>query len=281
VSTEHLPTCPDRLLVQVINLDRSPDRLQRIAGRLKALGMTWERLAASDGRLLDLNDPALVDHAEFGRRHGKHPLAGELGCYLSHVRAIRRLLESKADVSLILEDDAQLLDSLPGVVSGLMQCCADWDLVKLSGVHRGHPKRLRSLGDQHDLVVMLTRCTTSGAYMINRHAAQILADRLLPMRIPFDHEFDRGWHWGLKVRYAKPYPVEHDQTVASTINVACAIPAVTPAAPATPSGPSLPHARSATNARFHWSRRLPAFGWRTRNEWARLRYGLKVWLKRA
>jgi glycosyl transferase family 25 len=246
---------PPRLLVLVINLDRSTDRLQRIGKRLDALGLSWERLPASDGRQLDMNDPALIDREEFGRRHGKRPLPGELGCYLSHVRALRRLMASDAEFGLVLEDDGRLQDSLPGIVNQLMQASTDWDLVKFSGVHHGHPRALRAIDAQHDLVVMLTKCTVSSGYLIKRKAAGVLAQGLLPMRIPFDHEFDRGWHWGLKVRYVRPYPILHDDTVASTIS----------------------RADSKDNPRFHWTRRLPAFGWRALNEWARLRYGLSAW----
>ncbi|MFZ9406517.1 MAG: glycosyltransferase family 25 protein [Burkholderiaceae bacterium] len=247
---------PGSLLIQVINLDRSPDRLKRIGGRLDELGLVWERMPALDGNQLDLHDPALIDRAEFARRHGKLPLPGELGCYLSHVRAVRRVMSSNARFGLILEDDAVLGDSLPGVLAGLMHSDSDWDVVKFSGVHRGHPKRLRALDAHHDLVVMLTKCTASSGYMINRQAALVLGEGLLPMRIPFDHEFDRGWHWNLRVRYVRPYPIRHDQVVLSTIN-------------------DEEHGRG---TKFHWSRRLPAFGWRARNEWSRLSYGLKAWL---
>lgn len=246
-----------RLLVLVINLDRSPDRLKRIGERLDSLGLAWERLPASDGRLLDTHDTALLDRTEFGRRHGKHPLPGELGCYLSHVRAMRRVSESGAEFGLILEDDVQLGPTLPAVIASLQGCAQDWDLVKLSGIHHGNPRPVRRLDRQHDLVVMLTRCTTSGAYFINRRCADHMGRHMLPMCIPFDHEFDRGWRWGVKVRYVQPYPVLHDQQTASTINES-----------------PTPNRR---NTRFHWSRRLPAFGWRARNEIARLIYGLHAW----
>lgn len=249
---------PVRLLVLVINLDRSPDRLQRIGDRLDALGLAWERLPASDGQLLNMDDPDLLDRAEFGRRHGKHPMPGELGCYLSHVRAMRRVVEAGAEFGLILEDDALLDSRLPEVVRGLLEHTSAWDIVKLTGVHHGHPRRIRALDARHDLVVMLTKCTATSAYMINRKTAELMADPLLPMRIPFDHEFDRGWYWGVKVRYVRPYPVLHDQRVASTINDGGA-------------------ASLKVNTRFHWRRRLPAFGWRARNEVARLVYGLRAW----
>ena len=75
---------------------------------------------------------------------------------------------------------------------------------------------------------------------------------LLPMSLPYDHVFDQGWHFGLKVRLVTPTPCGHDEQIASTI--------VAPPSAA---------------RKFHWARRLPAFAWRLRNELRRLVYGLQ------
>lgn len=242
-------------LTLVINLDRAPDRMTRLAKRLLELDLCWERVPGVDGQAIEWASPNHLDLDAFHRRHGKSPLSGEVGCYLSHVKAIGAFLSSSARFVLILEDDVQLNEDLPIVLNGLQDCPQDWDLVKLSGVHRGTPVKLQSLTDGHDLVVMLSKCTGASAYVLNRRAAQTLASALLPMRIPFDHEFDRAWHWGLKTRSVLPYPCHHDQLVESTINYA-----------------------DRPRRRFAWYRRLPAYTWRMRNAWCQLIYGLQQWL---
>ena len=117
----------DRLRTWVINLDRAPDRLARISGRLEELGLSWARLPAVDARAMTPEQRAALDEPAFCRKHGMTPLLGELGCYLSHVQAMRLFLASEAEFALVLEDDVLLHDSLPAVLRGLMAHPQRWD----------------------------------------------------------------------------------------------------------------------------------------------------------
>lgn len=242
------------ILTLVINLDRAPDRMRRISEQLQQLGLHWQRVVGMDGNTFDWTSPKHLDRQEFCRRHGKLPLSGEVGCYLSHVKAIRAFLSSTAQWGLILEDDVQLNPSLPQVLNRLKDSQERWDLVKLSGVHRGTPLKMEAVDDAHDLVVMLSKCTGASAYLLNRKAAGVFAAGLLPVRIPFDHEFDRAWHWGLKTRSVLPFPCHHDQVIESTINYA-----------------------DRPRRRFPWYRRFSAYAWRIQNAWNQLAYGLGQW----
>jgi glycosyl transferase, family 25 len=133
-------------------------------------------------------------------------------------------------------------------------------MVKLSGVHSGTPVKVLHIAPGHDLAVMLSRCTGSSAYLINRPAAQAYVAGLLPMSLPYDHVFDQGWRFKLKVRMVTPLPCGHDDQIASTIM----------AMPGAPGSCAVPR-------KFHWARRWPAHLYRLGNEWSRLRYGLKSW----
>ncbi|PUE09486.1 hypothetical protein B9Z51_11550 [Limnohabitans sp. T6-5] len=246
----------EKFLILVINLDRAPQRLEKIKLQLDRLGLPWERLLASDGQQLDMADPSLFDNKTFAIRHGKTALAGEIGCYLSHARALERLLSSEAQYAVILEDDVLLQDDLPDVLIALDKRSLDWDMVKLSGIHRGHPLSLGKLTDQHELTVMMSRYTGASAYIVNKRAAQIYVQGLLPMRIPYDHEFDRGWHWALKIRAVLPTPCVHDQVVQSTIE-----------SPAN------------NRLKFVWYKRLPTLGWRIGNDCRRCIYAMKAWFR--
>ena len=240
----------DELHTWVINLDRAPERLQRIAGQLQRCGLAWTRLSAVDGRTLDDAQRGALDVPAYRRRHGMDPVSGELGCYLSHLAAMRAFLDSSSRFALVLEDDALLTADLPAVLQALLAHAARWDMVKLSAVHSGTPQPVLALRPGHDLSVMLSRCTGASAYLVNRHAAAAYLEKLLPMSLPWDHVFDQGWRLGLKVRRVVPAPCVHDAQIATTIP--------------TP-GPS---------RKFAWPRRLPAFGYRLSNEWRRLLYGL-------
>lgn len=243
----------------VINLDRAPERLARVSAQLQHLRLPFTRLSAVDARSLTPEQRGALDEAAYRRKHGMAPLAGELGCYLSHVQAMQHFLASPAAFALVLEDDVLLHDSLPAVLHGLMQHADRWDVVKLSAVHSGTPQPVLEVAPGHQLAVMLSRCTGSSAYVMNRRAAQAYLQQpggLLPMSLPYDHVFDQGWRFGLKFRLVTPTPCGHDETIASTI--------------VAPPGPS---------RKFHWTRRLPAHLYRLGNEWQRLVYGLTQTLR--
>jgi glycosyl transferase family 25 len=248
----------DGLQTWVINLDRAPERLARISAQLQALGLPYTRLPAVDARALKPEQKAALDEPAYRRKHGMSPVLGELGCYLSHVEAMRLFLATDAASALILEDDVLLKDSLPAVLQGLMANPGRWDMVKLSAVHSGTPVEVLQLSPglapQHHLAVMLSRCTGSSAYLVNRRAAQAYLREpggLLPMQLPYDHVFDQGWRFGLKVRLVTPTPCGHDSEIASTI--------------VAPPGDS---------RKFHWTQRWPTYAYRLRNELRRLGYGL-------
>ncbi len=253
----------DGLQTWVINLDRAPDRLARISAQLSRLGLPFTRLPAVDARQLTTEQTACLDDAAFRRQHGMPPLLGELGCYLSHVEVMRAFLASDAHVALVLEDDVQLHDTLPAVLQGLMSHPTRWDMVKLSAVHRGTPQPVLEVAPGHQLAVMLSRVTGSSAYLINRKAAESYlhpTTGLLPMQLPYDHAYDKGWHFGLKVRLVTPTPCGHDDQVASTIG-----------APG----------QGAPRRKFHWTKRLSTYRYRLGNELRRLVYGLgSTWRER-
>jgi glycosyl transferase family 25 len=246
----------DRLQIWVINLDRAPQRLERIAAQLQRLQLPYVRLSAVDAQALTPAQRAELDEAAYRRLHGMNPVLGELGCFLSHVEVARRFLAGSAEVALVLEDDALIHDTLPAVLQGLLANPRRWDMVKLSAVHSGTPVPVLTVSQGHALAVMLSRCRGSSAYLMNRRAAELYATGLLPMRLPYDHVFDLGWRYGLKVRMVTPTPCTHDDTIATTIG----------AAP----GPS---------RKFHWTQRLAAHRYRVGVEVRRVAHGLMQLLR--
>ena len=82
------------ILIQVINLERRPDRLARISAELQRAGLSFETQIAVDGHL-ETHDPKFISK-------------GAIGCWKSHVNSMRRIVEAKVLFGLILEDDATL-----------------------------------------------------------------------------------------------------------------------------------------------------------------------------
>lgn len=212
-----LDATPEGVRIYVINLDRSPQRLQDITIQLSKFGLQFHRITAVDGKLATPAQRALLDEKTYQHRHGKTPLPGELGCYLSHTEAIAEFLQSQYQFAVILEDDAILESGFLSVLRYLSGHADQWDMVKLSGVHSGTPVPIHRVDEQYRLSVMFSKCTGSSAYAINRKAAQAYNNGLLPMTLPYDHEFDKGWAYGIKVRAVTPFVVTHNEQAPTTI----------------------------------------------------------------
>ena len=244
------------LQTYVINLDRSKDRLDAITRQLGEIGLPFSRIPAVDGKQASPEQMACIDEQSYQRKHGKPSLPGELGCYLSHVKAIQTFLYSDAPFALILEDDAIFGEGFVDAVHELMRHPKKWDMVKLSGVHSGTPVAVLTLNSKYDLAVMFSKCTCSSAYLINRKAAQAYSEKLLPMTLPYDHEFDLGWKYQIQVRAVSPFPVIHNEAVATTIV-----------------GGSVP------NLKFRGCKRWPTHLYRLRTEFSRFTYAVFNYLR--
>jgi len=193
-------------LIYVINLDRDAERLASIRANLGGLGLSFERLPAVIGKEVP-GWEKLVDLPAYAWRNRMDtPRAGEVGCYLSHLKAMETFLLTEAPWCVILEDDVEVLPACADVLRSLAEK-NDWDLVKLFNFHSGMPVKKRELVGGHHLVVHLTRTTSSAAYVVNRRAAETLLKSMRPISEQVDHALDRPWETGLRTRGIRPMPI--------------------------------------------------------------------------
>lgn len=212
------PDPADHYAFMVINLDRSHDRLASVRRGFAELGFSLQRIQGIDARHEDTSRLSFNRRA-FTIAHGRsvvHP--GEIGCYFSHLKALRSFLDTDKDFGLILEDDvipqAWLADSL----STLIDWHAEWDIVPLFHFHRGGPVAL--LRNSHvALTVFFGPISSAAAYVVNRRAAEVLVAKLSTMNACFDHALFASWHHGLRIRGVTPMPIRlSSEAEASTIN---------------------------------------------------------------
>lgn len=211
---------PRDLVIYLINLERSAERLAHMTAQLNNIGLAFERIQAVDGFELRLDvgdaDDLSIDFDYWRKYHHRDMLASEIGCYLSHLCALKTFLASPNKIALILEDDAELS---PGFIEILRSITAnaDWDLVKLLASHPGIQIPRAQLAKGAFLVSYVTRTARATAYLVTRDAADRLLSQLYPIRLPYDHVFDRNFEHGLKVRGVNPMPVSTGK-MKSTIN---------------------------------------------------------------
>lgn len=233
------------LLVLVINLDRSPERLARMTERLSQLPLTWERLPAIDGALIPVIRAEEVDEEKYKRQHGKPLARAEIGCYLSHVQAMRQFLRTDKKYLLLFEDDASPEPDFMRVIEQLLEVPEQWDVVKLSGFHNPYVIHSNHLINGYVFGVPTTRHCNTAAVLYNRKAAQQFIECMLPMSLPFDHALEQPWLYDVKLRVVKPSPVQAGDGAESTIV-------------------------GTKTQKFKWYRRLGTYGFRIKNELQRL-----------
>jgi glycosyl transferase family 25 len=171
------------MLTYVINLDRQPARMARMAEQLA--GVAFERVPAVEGR--ELPGPE--------RRLGEVPRTPEeitryeLAVTLSHKEAWRRFLESGAAWCCVLEDDVCLSPDFPEFMQGTDWLPGDASIVKIEMC--GQRKRL--LGEKkavfmgRALMPLLSTHLGAAGYIIGRAAAKAILGRIAVVSRPIDH----------------------------------------------------------------------------------------------
>lgn len=132
-----------------INLDRRPDRWERVCERFAAAGISAvARFPALDGNALT-PPPGWTDEP------------GAYGCLRSHLAVVEEARRRKAPSVLIFEDDA-VLDPEFAVKFPLYarQLPADWDMVLLGGIHGAQPVVVS------DNVVRISHALSTFAYAL-------------------------------------------------------------------------------------------------------------------
>jgi GR25 family glycosyltransferase involved in LPS biosynthesis len=113
--------------VVVINLDRRPDRMEKLGPQLDELGIKYERFSA-------------VDAKELG-------IEGYIAGTMSHVAVWKKYKGQKV---LVLEDDALFCDDFNEKFAEVMQTLPqDWDIFYLGVLLPKHTGRVDSINNKH------------------------------------------------------------------------------------------------------------------------------------
>jgi len=195
----------------VINLDRSTDRWERFTHSFSGLDLNMIRISAVDGKTIEF------PHVEYSEKlyrlyHGKKTHPNEVGCFFSHMKALRTFLASNSEHALICEDDISAKPELVEVLHEALRYRRSWDILRLNGLHAPFQVPVVSLVKGCQLTIPITWFGGAGSYMVNRKAAERLLKHLVPMRVPYDHALDQNWLMGLTAAMIKPYPIVLNET---------------------------------------------------------------------
>ena len=182
------------LPVYLINIDRATDRLAEIQRQSDEFGITIERVNGVDGSLLSPEQWVDVDHARFQRRHGRIILAGEYGCYRSHLLALRQFLAGGSQSAIIIEDDIALDANFLTRAVAAQEAAPKAEVIKLVN-HRWGGFRATSRSHKGDVI---GRCLfgpqgSTACYLVTRRGAEKIVKSLAVMSLPWDVAIERGW----------------------------------------------------------------------------------------
>lgn len=195
------------LPVLVINLDREPQRLERMQTRLDTLGIPFNRLPATDGNHLGEVDRNLYYSESLNRRRYHRPLsAAEIGCYISHLRAWQWLLDHGHERAVILEDDVVFGEDFRTAIDLLPRLPQPWDVVKL-GAFRPKPILHSFSFGPFTLHQYVKPPVSTFAQAVSRSGAEKLLHARIPFGRPVDIDLQHVWETDLVVCGLEPYPV--------------------------------------------------------------------------
>ncbi|MEX1668160.1 glycosyltransferase family 25 protein [Zhongshania guokunii] len=201
----------------VISLEPDTADVRDLLRKLAALGFKPQLFAAVDGRsaMPVLRAGESVDQASSLLRRRAILSNAEVGCFLSHARAIREAYAKGAQHLLLLEDDVEIRDGLAEVAEAILALPAEAEMVRLMGLKRRRRKVVASIAERWQLVRPLRGwCGTQG-YIINRSGMEKFIRHASCMSQPIDGFYDCYWETGIRCYGIEPHVIAERQRPSS------------------------------------------------------------------
>jgi GR25 family glycosyltransferase involved in LPS biosynthesis len=182
------------------------------------LGMPWQFVQG-----YTRSDPALRELYSPTKNFllSKRPLTEtEIAIYAGHRKIWREIENGDEDTVIVMEDDAQIVDSaaIVAAVADAASHQAAWDIVKFFDFH---PKPVARSVQWAGTRLVVHKTVASGAvcYMIKREAAARLLTRPRIFRA-IDEDLSHPWEFGLSIWSVEPNPVaEVSDTLGGSIRL--------------------------------------------------------------
>lgn len=241
------------LAIWLINLPKDQGRREAMTRQLDGLGLAYTIFDAVDGRVEQERLLAAADPDAYERNMGSTLLPGKLGVYASHLAVWEALVASDRKIALILEDDVVFHEDFPEAIEAALRAEAHWDLIRFNCVRAKLPTTQGTLGP-YRLNAYVGPFTGNAAYLIKRDVAKRLLPGLRPQTRALDHELNRFFVHGYRLRGLEPFASHPDDEGVSTIT-----------------GASFHKVR-----KFPWYQRLPHYRLKAANYFRRFLYLLRT-----
>lgn len=114
-----------------VNLESAADRRERLLRQARAAGIGLRLVTAYAGKDLSEGDKAGYDRARRLQEFSRDLTPNEIGCVLSHLKALREFVETGAPYAVIMEDDVVFSPEMKEGIDYIVHRTAGWQVLKL------------------------------------------------------------------------------------------------------------------------------------------------------
>jgi glycosyl transferase, family 25 len=192
----------------ILHLDRAISRGPNVRSLIASMPIESEVIPAVDGARLTRQElDQVYERRRFRPRYPFELTTTEIGVFLSHRAAWRRIVDDALDFAFIFEDDAQIdANALAALLEFIIVERRTWDYVLLPAkpIRNGTPVARRG---GFALMRPDAPPLRAIAQVVSLAAAKRLLDRTLPFDRPIDTLMQMTWVTGQPVLVASPSPV--------------------------------------------------------------------------
>lgn len=192
----------------VITLNPDKPAVQKLLTELAAQGVSAQTVPGVDGRsgMPALQADERLASATTRWRHLCELNGSEVGCYLAHLRALKRAQESGLNRVCLLEDDVELEPDFARVLAELEQLPDEVEMIRLMGLKIRKRKVVKMLSDDvHQLVRPERGCLGTQGYLINHIGMRKVLDHGHNIFEPIDKLYDHFWEYDLRLYSVEPH----------------------------------------------------------------------------
>ena len=197
--------------IYVLSLPDDAHRRTRLEASLAPYQLSYRWIEGVDARSWTAQQMQNhLDQKQVEQNMWHEPIPGSIGCYLSHLKAYKALLDSDDEAAIILEDDAEITAEFATHLSCLATAQAAIDIIFLCDRRPNRPAPVIGISDK-GLAFTFKRFANIGAngYVINRKAAALLWSDYQRFGLEIDTLLNRWWQTGLSVATTMPELVTH------------------------------------------------------------------------
>lgn len=214
--------------VFIINLEKSKNRWKHMKKQMKNSNITnYERIDACYGKDLDSSkydeerswiDENIYKKAKLPYRemHSQHNL-GSLGCYISHLKTWKKIVEENISCALILEDDIDTENQkMNDIENVLINAPKNWDILIIGPyINISQIKNVYSKNNIH--YIKLKQWVYLNSYIVTKS----ICEKLIKIAIPIQFQVDwfLGFHSNELSIYGLREPLFRMNSIATISNI--------------------------------------------------------------